>query len=89
MVLAVVSFDTTDPERFEGAVGTTRYLFDDVSGFRGFELHRGVENPQRFIITATWDSVGAHEDWQRLHAEEFLGVLNPYLEGPPTIEHFS
>jgi heme-degrading monooxygenase HmoA len=88
MVTAVIHFDTSDPEGLGEALGTTAHLFEDVEGFHGFDLLRGVEDRDRFLLLAKWDSVADHERWQRAHVDEFLGTLNPYLSGPPDIKHF-
>ena len=88
MVTAVIYFDTTDPEGFVGALGMTGGLFEGVAGFNGFNVQRGVEDPNRFLLTADWNSVADHETWQEAHVEEFLGELNPHLANLPEIKHF-
>jgi len=88
MVMAVLFFEVKDVDGFQGAIAGSRGLFEDVSGFNGSELRQGVEEPQRFLITADWDSVEAHRAWQDAHAQEFLGALGPYIEGPPDIRHY-
>ena len=88
MVLAVVYFDTTDPEGFLEAIGGTGDLFVDVPGFHGFELRRGIEDANRFLLTVNWDSVDEHVAWQQANVAAFLDVLNPYLSGLPDIKHF-
>ncbi len=89
MVTALVDFATTDPNGFMKALSTTGDLFDDVEGFHGFKVQRGVEDPNRFLITAEWDSVEAHVAWQKANVEAFLGTLNPHLASQPTITHFA
>jgi heme-degrading monooxygenase HmoA len=88
MVLAAVYFDTTDPDGFVQALGGTGAMFEDVRGFNGFELRRGIEDANRFLLTVDWDSVEDHEAWQKANVEEFLGLLDPYLDGMPDIKHF-
>jgi hypothetical protein len=44
MVTAVIYLDTSDPEGFGDALGTTGHLFEDVEGFHGFDLLRGIED---------------------------------------------
>ena len=88
MVTAVIYLDTSDPEGLGDALGTTAHLFEDVEGFHGFDPLRGIEDPNRFLLLARWDSVGDHERWQQAHVDEFLEALTPYLSGPPDIKHF-
>jgi heme-degrading monooxygenase HmoA len=88
-VLAVLYFQANDPEGFIDALPSTSGLFADAEGFYGFEVRRGVEDDQILLITAEWDSVDDHSQWQSDHAAEFLGVLDPFIEGPPDIKHFA
>lgn len=89
MVLAVLTFLTTDPGGFADTLPRTSDLFTGVQGFHGFEVRRGVEDDAVFLITAEWDSVEDHARWQSDNAVEFLGILDPFLVGPPDIRHFA
>ena len=86
--MAVLSFEVKNADGFRGAIAGSGGLFKDVTGFHGFELRQGVEDPARFLITADWDSVEAHLAWQAAHAQEFLGALGPHIDGPPDIKHY-
>jgi heme-degrading monooxygenase HmoA len=88
MITAVIYLDTSDPDGLGAALGTTAHLFEDVAGFHGMDLLRGIEDTDRFLILARWDSVGDHEKWQESHVAEFLGALGPHLSAPPDIKHF-
>lgn len=89
MILATVYFETSDPDGFLAALDGVGGLFEGVEGFNGMELRRGVEDPGKFLITADWDSVEAHEAWQASRGPEFLGALGPHTDGGPSIEHFA
>ncbi len=89
MILAAVYFDRTDPDGFLEAIGGTAAFFDDVQGFHGFELRRGIEDTNRFLLTVNWDSVEDHTSWQEANVKEFLGVLDPHIDGLPDIKHFA
>lgn len=88
-MLAVLTFQTTDPEGFSDTLPSTSGLFATAQGFHGFEVRRGVEDDRIFLITAEWDSVDDHSQWQSDHAAEFLGILDPFISGPPDIKHFA
>ena len=66
MVTAVIYFDTSNPDGFVGALDTTGELFEDVQGFHGFNLMRGVEDPNRFLLLVEWDSAPHLQDRPRL-----------------------
>jgi len=89
MVMATIYFQATDPDAFLAALDGVGGLLEDVEGFNGLKLRRGVEDPNKFLITANWDSVEAHEAWQTSRGPEFLGALAPYNDGGPSIEHFA
>lgn len=88
-MLAVLYFEADDPEGFMEALPSTSGLFTDAKGFHGFEVRRGVEDDGIVLITAEWDSVDDHSSWQSDHATEFLGILDPFISGPPDIRHFA
>lgn len=89
MVLAVLYFQADDPEGFVGALPRSSGLFGDAKGFHGFEARRGVEDDSILRIAAEWDSVDDHSQWQSDHAAEFLGILDPFMSGPPDIRRFA
>ncbi|HYB49840.1 MAG TPA: antibiotic biosynthesis monooxygenase family protein [Burkholderiaceae bacterium] len=59
-------------------------------GFRRYEVQRGIESPERYVLLIEWDSV---ED----HTVVFRGsnafsrwreIVGPYFAKPPAVEHF-
>ena len=70
------------------SAGHRRHYLKAVDGFHGFEVKRGIEDPNRFMLVAEWDSVEAHQAWQRDNVGDFVGALNDYLAKPPEISHF-
>lgn len=60
-------------------------------GFRGWSVRRGIESPERYLLTIWWDSVEDHmvgfresEDFARWRA-----IVGPYFAQPPQVEHFA
>ncbi len=60
-------------------------------GFKGFKVNKGIENPDRYVLTIFWDTL---ED----HTEHFRGgplfpqwraIVGPFFAGPPSVEHFT
>lgn len=88
MVMALLTFGVTNESGFRAALESSGELFENAAGFHGFELRQGVEEPNRFLITADWDSVEAHKAWQASYASDFLGRLEPFIDRPPEIRHF-
>ena len=89
MVLAVLYFDVKAGADLPASLSKSSDLFTAASGYRGHDLKRGVEDPDRYLLTVEWDSVDDHMNWQKAHAAQFLGILQPMLVRPPDIKHFA
>ena len=59
-------------------------------GFRGASVHRGIENPERFVLQIEWNTLEDHTVHFRqgpLFAE-WRAIVGPYFATPPVVEHF-
>ena len=59
-------------------------------GFRGWKVNRGVENPERYLLTIFWDTLEDHTVHFRgspLFAE-WRAIVGPFFAQPPVVEHF-
>lgn len=88
MVLAVIYFDAKDAKGFEAALIQNAGSVIAADGYVSHQLRRGVEEPQRYLLSVKWESIEHHAAWQKAHGEEFLGAIGPYLDGGPDIKHF-
>lgn len=75
---------------FEAAVARGAPHVAGSIGFRSLSLHRGIEQPDRYLLLIEWDSVEDHtvgfrgsEAFTRWRAE-----IGPYLDGDPDVEHY-
>lgn len=69
---------------FEDGVGQARPLFARARGCHGLELHRSIEEPQRYTLVVQWESVEDHmvhfrqsadfQEWRRLVGEHFASA---------------
>jgi heme-degrading monooxygenase HmoA len=59
-------------------------------GFRGYKVNRGVESPDRYLLTIFWDSVDDHMVGFRQSPAfaEWRGIVGPFFAQPPAMEHF-
>jgi len=80
----------TGPD-FEAAVTRGAPAVTGSPGFRSLRLHRGIENPDSYLLLITWDRLEDHtvgfrgsDAFVRWRAE-----IGPYLDGEPDVEHFS
>ncbi|MFO1194015.1 MAG: antibiotic biosynthesis monooxygenase [Rhodoferax sp.] len=59
-------------------------------GFLGYQVHRGVENPQRYVLQIRWNTLEDHTVGFRQSPlfAQWRAIVGPFFDGPPTVEHF-
>lgn len=59
-------------------------------GFRGYKVNRGVESPERYLLTIYWDTLENHTvDFRQSPAfAEWRAIVAPFFAVPPVVEHF-
>lgn len=57
----------------------------------GYEVARGVEEPDRFVVRIQWDSVEGHEQGFRAapHFAEFCTAVKPFFPQIQEMTHYS
>ena len=88
MVMAIITFDATDPAGLQQALGQAAPMLAGAKGYHGHELRRGVELPDRFLLFVDWDAVTDHMAWMSVNEAAFLGAVGPYISGKPDIKHY-
>ena len=61
-----------------------------AKGFRGYKVNRGVESPERYLLTIHWDTLENHTvDFRQSHAfAQWRAIVGPFFAAPPVVEHF-
>ncbi len=61
-----------------------------AAGFQSYQVHRGVESPERYLLTIHWDSLEAHTVGFRQSPAfaQWRAIVGPYFAAPPAVEHF-
>ena len=61
-----------------------------AKGFRGYQVHKGVESPERYLLTIRWDTLENHTvDFRESPAfAEWRAIVGPFFSQPPQVEHF-
>jgi heme-degrading monooxygenase HmoA len=65
-------------------------VLSKAAGFRGFQVHKGIESPQRYLLTIRWDTLENHTvDFRGgpLFAQ-WRAIVGPFFAQPPVVEHF-
>ena len=62
-----------------------------AAGFRGFEVRKGIESPERYILMIHWETLEDHTVGFRegpLFAQ-WRAIVGPFFAVPPVVEHFT
>ena len=61
-----------------------------AKGFRGYQVHKGVESPERYLLLIHWDTLENHTvDFRESPAfAEWRAIVGPFFAQPPQVEHF-
>ncbi|RJF99814.1 antibiotic biosynthesis monooxygenase family protein [Noviherbaspirillum saxi] len=66
-------------------------VISKAKGFQGYKVNKGIESPERYILTIFWDTLENHTvDFRESAAfQEWRAIVGPYFAAPPVVEHFS
>ena len=67
-----------------------RSVIEQADGVCGWKVNRGVENPERYLLTIFWQKLEHHTVGFRQGPlfPQWRAIIGPYLAGPPQVEHF-
>lgn len=92
MVLEVAMLDvkTGQNEAFEAAFQQAAPLIASIPGYVSHELQHCIENPQRYLLLAYWQTLEAHTVGFRQSAQyqEWKRLLHHFYDPFPTVEHY-
>jgi heme-degrading monooxygenase HmoA len=62
-----------------------------AEGFRGWRVVKGVESPDRYLLTIWWDTLEAHTVGFRGSPafQDWRAIVGPFFAAAPQVEHFS
>lgn len=68
-----------------------RTVIAKAEGFQGHQVHKGIENPERYLLQISWATLENHTvDFRGSAAfAEWRAIVGPFFAVPPTVEHFS
>lgn len=88
--VAILNIRTGQAQEFEVAFKQASSIIASMPGYVSHQLQKCVENPDRYILLAYWQTLEAHtigfrgsaqyQDWKRL--------LHHFYDPFPTVEHF-
>jgi quinol monooxygenase YgiN len=77
-------------EEFEQAYREAGQVLNADPHCRGWEMARGVEEPQHFVVRIEWDSIEGHEQGFRASARfgEFFAAVRPFFSAIEEMKHY-
>ena len=62
-----------------------------AKGFRGFEVSKGIESPERYILMIYWDTLENHtvDFRQGPLFPQWRAIVGPFFAAPAVVEHFT
>ena len=65
-------------------------VISKATGFEGFKVIKGIENPERYILQIFWATLENHTvDFRQSPAfADWRAIVGPFFAVPPTVEHF-
>jgi heme-degrading monooxygenase HmoA len=76
---------------FEAAIerGVTTVIAK-APGFLGYQVQKGVESPDRYLLLIKWASVEDHNVGFRGSPafQDWRAIVGPFFASPPEVEHF-
>jgi len=92
MVLEVARPDVKPgrESQFETAFEKASAIISQIHGYRGHELQRCIEHPNRYILLARWDTIEDHTVGfrQSLEYQQWKSLLHHFYDPFPMVEHY-
>jgi len=76
---------------FEAAMRAARPLIAATPGFRGIDVRRCVEAPNRYLLLVTWDTLEDHTVGFRQsdRYQAWRALLHHFYDPFPVVEHYA
>ena len=62
-----------------------------AKGFRGYQVNKGIESPERYVLMIYWDTLEDHTVAFREGPlfPQWRAIVGPFFAAPPAVEHFT
>ncbi len=88
--VAVLNIRAGETAEFEAAFKQAARIISSMPGYVSHELQKCIEDPQRYILLAYWETLEAHTVGFRQSPEyqEWKQLLHHFYDPFPVVEHF-
>ena len=76
---------------FDAAIADgVRRVIALAPGYLGHQVHKGLESPERYLLTIRWNALEDHTVAFRGSPAfaQWRAIVGPYFAQPPHVEHF-
>jgi heme-degrading monooxygenase HmoA len=77
---------------FDAAIvrGVTEVI-SRAKGFCGYKVNKGIESPERYLLTIFWETLENHtiDFRQSPDFQQWRAIVGPFFTAPPAVEHFT
>jgi len=89
--LAILNVRPGQEPDFERAFAEAKALIASMPGFKSLQLHRCIEQSNRYLLLVAWRRLEDHTEGFRRSSEyeQWRRLLHHYYDPFPTVEHFS
>jgi heme-degrading monooxygenase HmoA len=90
--LADIQIHAGKQAEFEEAIQRgIREVLSKSKGFRGCQVNKGIESPERYVLTVHWETLENHtEDFRGSPSfPAWRAIVGPYFAQAPVVEHFN
>ncbi len=76
---------------FAAAYARAATVLDADEHCLGYEIARGVEEPENWVVRISWDSIEGHEQGFRTapHFRDFFAAVRPYFGAIQEMKHYA
>jgi len=66
-------------------------VISKAKGFRGYQVQKGIESPERYLLMIKWETLDDHTIAFRQGPlfPEWRAIVGPFFAQPPVVEHFT
>ena len=93
MIIELATLDVipSQTKAFEQNFNQAQSILSSMEGYIHHELHKGIENPNRYILLVQWQTLEDHTIGFRQSKEyqQWKALLHHFYNPFPTVEHFN
>lgn len=89
--LADIRIHPGKQQEFDAAIARgLQQAISGAKGFCGYRIQRGIETPERYVLSIYWNTLENHTvDFRQSPAfQEWRAIVGPFFAAAPTVEHF-